>query len=89
MPAKRKDYFQYGELSKIAESAGVSSSYLSDLFSRRRGCSVDTAKKIALGIMLVTNKVVAWPELVNSKYSRHQIYRCPPKLKGWRSDYVK
>jgi hypothetical protein len=79
---KKEKFFEHGDMTLIAKQCGVSRSRLCDIFHRRRNVRTDTAKKIAIAIVLVTGKSVPWSEIINTKYSNHPAFEGSPEVWG-------
>jgi len=72
--------FKHGEQQAIADSAGISKSYLSDILNRRKQASEKLAGALELASIKVLghkNKI-PWTEFVRAKRTKNKYFKGKP-----------
>ncbi len=83
----KEPYWKYGEKTEMAELCGISSSNFGSILCRRRGVSVEMAKRLSMASTYLGKDLVFEDFLLN-RYSKHPAFSGKPLTKKiWREEY--
>lgn len=82
MSPKQQGYWKHGQRRRIAELADISDAHLSDVLHRRRGVSLDVAKRLEAASGEVLGVRIPWETWMCNKQSNHPCLEGKPVAKG-------